>query len=219
MLDRIGHGSPLCRRRSIEPLALSLDYPGGRADIWLARLSAPARDLGPRRAALARRLVAWRARRPQDEVVIAHDAEGAPRIVAPTGALRLSLAGRDDLVAAAVADGPIGVDVETIGAPFVFPRNVLHPAECAALDAAGPEAHEEFLRIWTAKEAYVKALGTGFSREPARIEVRPPALSGFGQADDIEIFDGGRRVSTARARAGLVGLRGPVMLACIVLPR
>lgn len=206
---------------SIEPLALSLDYPGGRADIRLVRLGAPARDLSADRAALACRLVAWRARCPEDEVLIAHDAEGAPRIVTPPGALHLSLAGRDDLVAAAVADGAIGVDVETIGAPFDPPLNVLHPAERVALAAAGPEAHENFLRIWTAKEAYVKALGVGLSREPAEVEIRPAASTAtFDESAPFDIFDDGRRVSTRIARAGRLTLeRTPAMLACVVLER
>ena len=80
MLDRIRHGCPFAGDDSIEPLALSLDYPGGRADIWLARLSAPARDLTPARAALARRLVASRMGCAEDEVLIAHNADGAPCI-------------------------------------------------------------------------------------------------------------------------------------------
>lgn len=206
---------------SIEPLALSIDHPRARADIWLARLGAPARDLKAARAALARRLIAWRARCPEDEVLIAHDADGAPYIVAPAGALRLSLAGRDDLVAAAVADGAIGVDVETIGAPFDPPLNVLHPAERVALAAAGPEAHEKFLRFWTAKEAYVKALGVGFSREPAGIEIRLAASTAtFDESAAFDIFDDGRRVSTRIARAGRLALeRTPAMLACVVLER
>lgn len=220
-LDRMMNGlsAEAAGDLSIAPLVLSLDHAGGRADIWLARLSAPARDLGPARAALARRLIAWRTGCDEADVVIAHDAQGAPKIVAPNPSLTLSLAGRDDIVAAAVADGPIGVDVETIGARFDPPLNVLHPAERAALAAAGDADHELFLRIWTAKEAYVKALGTGFSREPEEIEIRPDASpAAFAEPAPLVIRDAGGRVATRLARSGRTNIEGrPAMLSCVVL--
>ncbi|MCB1535354.1 MAG: 4'-phosphopantetheinyl transferase superfamily protein [Rhodoblastus sp.] len=202
------------RRPEIEPLALSFDYPGGRVDIFVARLEQPAHDLSPARAALARRLVARRAGCAKNDVVLGHDPEGAPRIVAPAAPLHLSLAGRDDIVAAAVADDRVGVDVETITTPFETPRNILHPAEQAALEAAGEGRHDAFLRVWTAKEAYVKALGEGFAREPSGIEIR------LGDDDDFEVWDRGRRIETALAWTGRTLVRQrPVMLACMIAPR
>lgn len=223
MLDRMAYGlsAQAAGDFPIAPVVLALDYSGGRADIWLARLRAPARDLGDARAALARRLIAWRAGCEEESVVIAHDAEGAPRVVAPNPSLALSLAGRDGLVAAAVADSPIGVDVETIGARFDPPLNVLHPAERAALAAAETDAHEIFLRIWAAKEAYVKALGTGLSREPAEIEIRLAAsIATFDESPAFDIIDRGGRVATRLARSGRTTVeQAPAMLACVVLAR
>ncbi|MCB1539537.1 MAG: 4'-phosphopantetheinyl transferase superfamily protein [Rhodoblastus sp.] len=205
------------RRRPIEPLAQSFDYPGGRADIWLARLGDPAHDLAPARAALARELIARRARCAADDVVLDRDPRGAPRIAAPATALRLSLAGRDDVVAAAVAGDPIGVDVEVIAAPFEPPLHVLHPAERAVLETAGQGAYEIFLLLWTAKEAYVKALGAGLAREPREIEIR---LAGAGGCGAFEVFDCGRRVPAALAWTGRALVRQrPVMLACFVAGR
>lgn len=227
MLDRVRHGlsaraagDDFRRRRSIAPFALSLAYPGGRADIWIARVDAAAPDLGPARAALARRLAAWRAGVGEDAVSITHDERGAPRLRAPGAAFSVSLAGRDDLVAAAVADGPVGVDIEPAGAAFDPPLNVLHPGERAALAAAGRDSHDDFLRLWVAKEAYVKALGAGLTREPTEIEIRPPASFSFAHSPDLAIFDLGRPVATALARAGRLALEGRrVLVACVVLAR
>lgn len=209
----------------IDPLALAFDYPGGRVDLMALRLKAAPRDLSPARAALARQLVARRAGLAEDRIAIGHTSDGAPRIVAPALALSLSLAGRDDLVAAAVAQGPIGVDIETVGPPFDPPLNILHPAERAALAAAGARAHEHFLWLWTIKEAYVKAIETGLSREPADIEVRrvdQPPQHAFALEDPAAfgLFDCDRPVTMALARAGRATVGGrPAMLACIVLAR
>jgi len=51
-------------------------------------------------------------------------------------------------------------------------RVVVQTATAARLRALPKDAQSEaLLRFWTAKEAYLKALGTGFSREPATIAV------------------------------------------------
>lgn len=73
---------------------------------------------------------------------------------------------------------------------------------------AGEDAHEYFLHLWTAKEAYVKAIETGLSREPAEIEIR---FDGVGRswtsaqecASALVVIDRGREVAMAlRAQAG-----------------
>lgn len=217
MLDRDRHG---CRRRRtpIKPVGLTFDYPGGRVEILVAPLDAPARDLSPARAALSRRLIAGRATCAESDVAIVHDADGAPHVAAPQRGLHISMSGRDGLVAAAAADHAVGLDIETVAAPFDPPLNVLHAAERAALTRAGESAHEIFLRIWTAKEAYVKALGTGLAREPSDIEIRLPPSAAAATAD-YAVMDCGQSVRTALARgARLVVGRRPVILACLVLP-
>lgn len=219
----------------IDALEMALDYAGGRADVRvacagdLARVAPTAREAleaptdPTRRAgflarrALARRAVAHRLGRDAAEIAIAHDASGAPRLVAPACALHVSLSGRDDIAAIAVADRPVGVDVEPIGAPFDPPLNVLHPAERAALAAAGAGAHELLLRYWTAKEAYLKALGTGLTREPTEIEIQFAARAAKGDRD-IAVLDRTARVRLAASLSRRLGGCGqPLILACVVL--
>ena len=137
---------------------------------------APPRE--PRRArffarrTFTRRIVAARLKVAADHVTIAHAPDGSPRVVVPECALRLSISGRDDFCAVGVAPCAIGVDLEPLGAVVEPAWNVLHARERAVLDAlSGAARHEMFLRLWTAKEAYVKALGQGLSREPAQIEI------------------------------------------------
>ena len=56
---------------------------------------------------------------------------------------------------------------------------VFRPAEQGALTAAtGPRKAEVFYRLWTLKEALIKALGTGFSLSPSRFEVPRPLIEG-----------------------------------------
>ena len=58
----------------------------------------------------------------------------------------------------------LGVDVEAADkrAPLPVARRYFSPREAAALDALPPETRpRHFLRLWTLKEAYLKAMGEG----------------------------------------------------------
>lgn len=124
-------------------------------------------------------------------VVIEHVEGRPPTVVQPIGSgLFLSIGSRDPLAAVAVARSRIGVDVEAADPKGEIPWNVLHPDEAALLLAGQDDearAHT-FSRLWSLKEAYLKALGTGLSREPAGFAatfldertatIRDPAASG-----------------------------------------
>ena len=72
--------------------------------------------------------------------------------------------------------------------------NVLHEFEKAALAELPQERQSEaFLRLWTAKEAYLKALGVGLRREPSEICIRP-------RAEGFHVLDGGREIPTIETR-------------------
>ncbi|MFD5637081.1 4'-phosphopantetheinyl transferase family protein [Streptomyces sp. NPDC127077] len=83
--------------------------------------------------------------------------------------LQVSLAHTDELIVVGVSrTGPLGVDAEPAGRRVSF--EALREHVCTAEEAGRLEALPEqertqaFLRLWTLKEAYVKALGHGMRR-------------------------------------------------------
>jgi 4'-phosphopantetheinyl transferase len=63
--------------------------------------------------------------------------------------------------------------VECVEPDADIPWNVLHPAEAATLRSHDASARARaFARLWSLKEAYLKALGTGLLREPSSFVVR-----------------------------------------------
>ena len=100
---------------------------------------------------------------------------GRPELDDPAG-LTFSAAHSDGLAVVAVGrDRMVGVDVERVHhVPRLLElaRDVCTPGEVArlrAVDAA--RRHEAFLRLWTRKESYVKALGAGLSMPLAELDV------------------------------------------------
>lgn len=77
----------------------------------------------------------------------------------------------------------IGVDIEAhrpLPDALRIARAHFHPREVAALEAVGPDRETAFYGVWTAKEAFVKATGTGLSTPLSGFAVSappaPPAL-------------------------------------------
>ena len=106
-------------------------------------------------------------------VPISHGS-GKPRLSGLAGpCFNLSHAG--ELAVVAVADREVGVDIE----PTDVGAGLLHavplactPSEVAALDRLLPRLRvEAFLRLWTAKEAYLKARGVGLTVAPDAVEI------------------------------------------------
>ncbi len=120
------------------------------------------------------------------------DADGKPRIDPRNGPgeLPFNLSHTHGLVAAAVAArGTVGIDVERIDpakADVAMADAFFAPAEVRMLQGApAAERTKCFFRLWTLKEAYIKAIGTGlgtrldsfaFTVEPIRIEFAPGAI-------------------------------------------
>ena len=79
-----------------------------------------------------------------------------------------------DYAVLALSRQAVGVDLERIR-PLDWQRIALrffHPEERAFL-ARSSEPESDFFRIWTLKESYLKAEGTGFSVSPASFAVLP----------------------------------------------
>lgn len=93
------------------------------------------------------------------------------------------LAGRDDLffslshsgnvALCAVSDHELGADVQAHrDVREELLRRICTESEYAALASCTPaEKKKLFLRLWTAKESYLKYLGTGLTRDPSRLTI------------------------------------------------
>ena len=97
-----------------------------------------------------------------------------PKIAAPAGVgLSLSSTTRGDVAALAVAEGSIGVDAEQVDMSGEVPWLVLHPDERLSLEALlAPERAPAFARLWSLKEAYLKALAVGFNKPTETFAIR-----------------------------------------------
>ncbi|GAC1552124.1 MAG: hypothetical protein NVS2B5_09490 [Beijerinckiaceae bacterium] len=179
-----------------------------------AVLAASERPAFLARRRLLRRALALRLGSAPADIVVARDAQGAPRVTSAREPIFVSLAARDGLVAIALSDRPVGVDIEIVDAEPPDPAwNILHPRERAWLLAQKREKQpEHFLSLWCAKEAYLKAIGRGLRREPTEIAVC------IGPEGALTIEDCGRPARLAETLLRRADL-GPSIVACIVLAR
>ena len=74
-----------------------------------------------------------------------------------------SLSHSGELIALACGDSAVGIDVQKIDREKKHPMRFLHQNERKSILAAEDKA-EEFCRIWTMNEAFVKLTGEGLSR-------------------------------------------------------
>jgi 4'-phosphopantetheinyl transferase len=144
---------------------------------------------------MARHLLAERCGTPAAEFRFVENEHGRPDIAHPglDRPIRFNLSHSGGLVACVIGEhGQVGVDVERLDRPHVDPRVIRRycsESEQAAL-ARVPEAvrHERFLQLWTLKEAYVKARGTGLTLPLNRVSfdlgIEGPGDVNFNGLDD-----------------------------------
>lgn len=127
------------------------------------------------------------------EVPIRIDAAGKPGLAIPFQSLHFNISHCDDLALLAISlEGPVGIDIEPIQrAPDLSEcaETFCHPAEIAELPEQAQARARRLLELWCAKEALLKALGTGLLHAPDKIHLH--ALRGeFAIASDTELHGG-----------------------------
>lgn len=123
---------------------------------------------------LCRQIVSEATGCPLGEAPVAHDGDRGPTILG-TSNLCLSLSYSGTRAVAAIANGPIGVDAETIrhlDDLDTLIAETCHCSEQAVLNGLDPtDRLRKFYEFWTGKEAFLKGLGAGLSIAPERISL------------------------------------------------
>ena len=118
---------------------------------------------------------------PPRDVAFINSAFGKPEV--PPGILRFNLAHSGEWILFALArHREVGVDVEhhrAMSDAMELARRFFAPPEVAAMEALDPAMRDDaFFRIWTRKEAIVKAHGQGLSAGLDRFAVSPDRVGG-----------------------------------------
>ncbi|RYD22778.1 MAG: 4'-phosphopantetheinyl transferase superfamily protein [Verrucomicrobiaceae bacterium] len=104
------------------------------------------------------------------EVPLVFSETGKPGLAPPHDHLHFNLSHCDGLALLALSpNGPVGIDLEPVdraGSLLECETSFCHPDEITTLPPSPGERACQLLRIWTAKEAILKALGTGLSHPP-----------------------------------------------------
>jgi 4'-phosphopantetheinyl transferase len=154
-----------------------------------------------------------------ESVRFSASASGKPAIAWPTdpgvGALHFNLAHSQDLALVALTRrGSVGVDVERVRPEIeidALAERFFTPTEWETLRAMPLERRTgHFYRLWTCKEAYLKATGMGITAGLDRVEVAFPA----DDAPRLTVLDeGGRDDRGASDERGGASDEGPRQVA------
>jgi phosphopantetheinyl transferase len=161
-----------------------------------------------------RALVAQYLRVPANDISIDYKRDGALELRSPLSPLYLSVSKRGSVCGFAVSPMPVGIDLEIAAGAFPIPWNVLSKHEKTFLQGLEEaRRHRAFLRIWTAKEAYLKATGTGLMREPTEVSAM------IARAGRVRIADRGHLLTGLAADCVEALVADQVVIAtCLALP-
>ncbi len=123
------------------------------------------------------------------EVIILKDERGKP--YCRSHRIEFSIAHSGDTVVCAVSDRPIGVDVEEIRETDLrVHRIACNDREKNYIFESENGQNERFLRVWTAKEAYFKFLGTGITnlKSVDYFEILPNCKTEIGPDRIITVY-------------------------------
>jgi 4'-phosphopantetheinyl transferase len=180
---------------SVRVIAVDLDVPASTVARFEQSLPAPERDVRPKARllrAMTREVLAEALGRAPAELDITRECEhcghpghGRPRL-RDADAMRTSFSvshsGSIGIIALTHGNGTVvGVDVEQIRPRHDLARlaaRTLGAAQLAAWQSVEPaDQLTHFLQTWTAKEAYLKATGTGIAGRLADVPDRPSGFS------------------------------------------
>jgi 4'-phosphopantetheinyl transferase len=157
-------------------------------------------------ALLRVRLAACTGVSPRD-IRIDVDDFGKPHLVGRVNgmALNFNISRRREIVACALTwERRLGVDVEILrGAPLEIADHYFAAPEAAALAAAPAEEKQDvFFRVWTMKEAFMKAVGRGFSMplDSFAVTLSPPSLLRFAAVREPDEWHLSSSAPTPRSR-------------------
>lgn len=100
------------------------------------------------------------------KATVIYDENGKP-FLADTSGIYISISHSGKAAAVAVADKPCGVDIEEIREV----RNSLKQRVCRPDEYEGLNSNEDFIKLWTLKEAYMKMDGAGLSYGPRNVVI------------------------------------------------
>jgi 4'-phosphopantetheinyl transferase len=173
--------------------------------VWCVPLEAAAGSPADRRElarAVLRRVLADYLDAEPAAVPIARAAGGKPYVPGDPVHFNLSHSGGVALIA--VADEPVGVDVEACGPTrdaLAIARRFFTPEEAGALARlAPPERDRAFLRVWTRKEAILKARGLGLDALRDVVVAVEPGPSSAGGWRLLDVDAGPDAVASVAAR-------------------
>lgn len=113
----------------------------------------------------------------EEEVEITNLPSGKPVAMVKGKEVFVSISHSGDFVASAVSDTPVGVDLEVIREFKPSVLKALSDEEQEFIEKSKDKS-SAFLKIWTAKEAYLKLTGEG--------------LKGFSKADVLPVVKNGK---------------------------
>jgi 4'-phosphopantetheinyl transferase len=181
------HGVDLRCDHALEAACLALLDEGERARAARFAVAEPRRQFVLTRGAL-RLLLARRLARPARALSFAQGQHGKPFVVvdgAPSP-IEFNVSHSSGRGLIAIAPAPVGVDIEFLGREADFclvAKGVLTAAEQMALQQrTGAERALLFYRLWTQKEALIKAKGTGFACPPRGFSVPDALVAGARSA-------------------------------------
>lgn len=131
-----------------------------------------------RTRAVLRVLLAQRTGQSPGSLVLEDESGEAPRLAGNVWRLHFNVSHSYDWAAVAVADFPVGIDIERIDAGQDWDGIadiMFHSEEREALRQAHPDQRTlEFFATWTRKEAYLKGIGAGLRLDPSTFSTASP---------------------------------------------